>query len=121
MKSGLFIRAALSTYRPAKSNFYQPAANRVLTGKSLFDLFRQFGGQKLAEFGIRFDQPHDTQQVFLAFAGAAFRVLLGENLSTQRVRQTRHAHEVAPRRVVYDPRKAGDCVKADLLSLLPER
>jgi len=44
---------------------------------------------------MRFDQPHDVQQVLLAFAGAAFGVLPGENLSLQRVRQTRNAHENA--------------------------
>jgi hypothetical protein len=42
---------------------------------------------------MRFDQPHNVQQVFLAFAGAAFRVLPGENLSPQRVRHTRHTQE----------------------------
>jgi len=53
--------------------------------------FARLGGQRPAEFGMRFDLPHDVQQVFLAFAGAVVRVLPGEILSTQCVGQTRHA------------------------------
>jgi hypothetical protein len=54
-----------------------PEAGSALAhaGEAFFNLLRQAGGQKLAEFGMRFDQPHDIQQVLLAFAGAAFGVL----------------------------------------------
>lgn len=54
---------------------------------------------------MRFDQPYDVQQVFLAFAGAAFPVLPGENLSTQRVRQARPAQ--SPRDRHCPERSAG--------------